>query len=100
MWENSSHFRSCSGSVQRPFISIDDRKKARGKKGKPIKLLTNHFNMEIKQSQVHIYSIALKFPWKCIRKKDKPLHFRCVEKIKEIHCGKVYADLKHSYQQT
>ena len=60
-----------------------------GKAGRPIKLFTNHFNMEIKKSCVHIYEINLKFPWKNIRKRDKPLHYRCVEQIKMDNAGKV-----------
>ena len=60
-----------------------------GKAGRPIKLFTNHFNMEIKKSCVHIYEINLKFPWKNIRKRDKPLHYRCVEQIKRDNAGKV-----------
>ena len=60
-----------------------------GKAGRPIKLFTNHFNMEVKQSNVYIYEIILKFPWKNIRKRDKPLHYRCVEEIKIANAGKV-----------
>jgi len=84
LWDKSGY-----GTVQNPFKSVQERKEKAGNAGRKIKLLTNHFDMKIKQSIVHVYSIVLKFPWSNIRKKDKPLHYRCVEQIKLAHCEKV-----------
>ena len=84
LWDKSGY-----GTVQKPFKSVQERAKNVGTAGRKIKLLTNHFDMKIKQSIVHVYSIVLKFPWSNIRKKDKPLHYRCVEQIKLAHCEKV-----------
>ena len=51
MWSSKSGV----GSFENPFKSIDDRMKNVGKSGKPIRLLTNHFDMVINTFSVHRY---------------------------------------------
>ena len=83
IFDFNSLFRSCPGTVQNPYPDFETRKKNVGKAGRKIQLLTNHFDVALKLDIVHIYEIKFVFPWKNIRKKDKPLHYRCFEEVKK-----------------
>ena len=72
-----------------PYPDNEMRRKLVGTAGRKIKLLTNHFDMPKITKTVFIYEIIFEFPWKGLRKRQKPLHYRCMEMVKQSHAGKV-----------
>ena len=72
------------GSFNDPFNSIDERMKSVGTKGRPVKLLTNHFNMRLNLATVVRYDVEMSLIFgedksRTPRKKDKDILVRAFE---------------------
>ncbi len=80
-WEK----KNAPGSVSVHFADNAERRKKVGKRGKKIKLLANHFEMEIGSAVIYRYDVDITFtsPWKRpAQKRDKPFLYRAIEQLK------------------
>ena len=72
------------GSFNDPFNSIDERMKSVGNEGRPVKLLTNHFDMRLNLATVVRYDVEMSLIFgedrsRAPRKKDMDILIRAFE---------------------
>ena len=94
---STSSLGNVSREYQPPRAENQKQRQAlSGKEGKRIKVFVNHYPLEIKCGDVYHYDVAYKFPFKKqLRKSDKPLCLRAVEKFKVKYQNELGVNPEH-----